>query len=163
MALQFEYKEFDDPIEPEEISDWQTQAGVAWASRCATTGDTPIPFDAGYVMSNPAVYSTHQDLGALPTDLQDRWAQTEQHANDLLAVADTAGRGREPGFTAIETMQMNLRTGKMDPAYGPQIGAVIAEASDVFADSNREQPGDQKYYYGNVATAINRERRSRDQ
>lgn len=137
---------------PALVAEMQAELGHDWAEHYR---HNPQDRGAEIILRNPAVYLGDVNRNLLPEGLQGGWINLLKFANVTAEVADTKPDGHDwaEGVNGVEKIQWLVNGGFVAPHYANAVEQVIREASDLFDASTREQPGNTKYYAGNVIAA----------
>ncbi len=148
-------------VSPEHVADQQAVAGALWAEALRhTEGDADMRKfirDAEITMRNPAVYTRGDfDLQGLPETLKGRWANLLKVGDGLAAVSGINDSDWQPESNSLSKIQHRMVSGDMNPAFKGTLADVIAESSQLFAESTAYIPGDTGYFAGNAQAMATR-------
>lgn len=143
------------------VAERQREFGSRWAdalSDAAIPGMLPL-FSAEIALRNPVNYAKDVPSVLLPTELDHQW-QVLQDRSSIIVNA-TVGPHYEwaPESQPLDRLYELLKEDKTPYLTTPILGAiagVIRDASELFARSSIEQPGNTEYYDGNIAAMESR-------
>ncbi len=135
---------------PQQVGELQLSLGSEWADIFAVTGTTEQAKSAEITLRNPLVYLNDVRLSQLPEEIQDKWANLLILGEEVVKAAGTEDKKWSRSSSSLEKLQSLMFTGNINPEHRISIANVIREASKVFSESVAINPGNTRYYSGNV-------------